>query len=76
MFEEIFPDVFLQRYPLRMLVCEMGRVVTVIRLRSKGLVVHSTANFSKEDVDAIRELGEPMALVEATCFHDTFASNG
>lgn len=74
--DKIAPNVFIQRHPLSMLGCQMGRVVTVIRLASGKLVIHSTANFSKTDSKAIRALGEPIALMEATCFHDTFAKEG
>lgn len=54
----------------------IGRNVTVIRLGSGELVVHSTAPFSPEDVAEIAALGTPAWLVEATNFHDTFASPG
>ena len=74
--DEIAPDVFLQQHPLSMLGCKMGRMVTVIRLASGKLVIHSTAEFSAADVEAIRALGEPVALMEATCFHDTYAKAG
>ena len=76
MLEEIAPNLFVQRHPLIMVGCQMGRVVTVIRLASGRLVIHSTANFSPEDVQEILKLGEPAWLVEATCFHDTCTKGG
>lgn len=54
----------------------MGRTVTLVRLNSGKLVIHSTAPFLEEDVQVINELGEPGWLVEATNFHDTFARKG
>jgi hypothetical protein len=54
----------------------MGRSVTIIRLSSGKLIIHSTAPFSVEDVSAISSLGEPGWLVEATNFHDTCAGDG
>lgn len=39
-------------------------------------MIHSTAKFSAEDVAAIRALGEPGWLVDASRFHDTYAKAG
>lgn len=76
MLEGLSENIYVQRHPLRLAGCRFGRVVTVIRLASGKLVVHSTANFSPEHVAEIRELGEPGWLVEATNFHDTLAAKG
>ena len=64
------------QYPLTMLGAHINRPVTIIRLSSGKLVIHSTAPFSSEDVAAIHALGEPGWLVEATNVHDTFAKEG
>ena len=56
--------------------CQMGRVVTLIRLGSGKVVVHSTAKFAQSHLDEIRQIGDPTWLVEATCFHDTCAKTG
>ena len=64
------------QYPLTMLGAHINRTVTIIRLASGKLVIHSTAPFSSEDVAAIRALGEPGWLVEAASVHDTFAKEG
>ena len=69
-------DIFLQQHPLNLLGCRMGRAVTIIRLASGKLLIHSTADFSVQDLDDIRGLGEPGWLLEATNFHDTLASQG
>ncbi len=55
---------------------QIGRNVTVIRLRDGRLVIHSTAPFAPEDVAAVKALGEPAWLVDATLFHDSFAKEG
>lgn len=69
-------NLWIQSYHLPLLGTEQGRVVTVIRLRSGQLVIHSTAPFSADDIREIKSLGEPGWLVEAMLFHDTFAKEG
>ena len=64
------------RYPQRLLGVAIGRTVTIIRLASGKLVVHSSAPFSPEDVSAIGNLGEPSWLVDVSLFHDSFARDG
>lgn len=59
-----------------MLGVDLQRNVTVIRLSSGRLIIHSTAPFSTEDVAAIRALGEPGWIVETLLRHDTFAKEG
>lgn len=66
----------LLRYPLNLMGMKMGRNVSVIRLSSGKLIIHSTAPYSRSDVDALKEWGEPTWLVEATNFHDTLAKAG
>lgn len=70
------PDLWTLHYPLSVLGTRHGRTVTVMRLSSGKLVIHSMAPFSKADVAAIRELGEPGWLVEAMLLHDTYAAEG
>ncbi|CAN5274054.1 hypothetical protein BH23VER1_BH23VER1_17910 [soil metagenome] len=74
--EQIADGVFLQRHALALMGCEIGRNVTLIRLPWGRVLIHSTAAFSPADIDAIRRLGEPAWLFEATRFHDTFAAAG
>jgi hypothetical protein len=69
-------NVWTQSYHLPLLGTEQGRVVTVIRLRSGRLVIHSTAPFSADDVREIQRLGAAGWLVEGMLFHDTFAKEG
>jgi hypothetical protein len=55
---------------------KQGRVVTVIRLASNELIIHSTAPFSRKDVAEIEALGKPGWLVDSMLRHDTFAKEG
>ncbi len=73
---QIADDVWLAQYPQRLLGIDFGRNVAIIRLRDGRLVIHSTAPFTSEDLLAIRELGQPAWLLDATLFHDTFAKQG
>ena len=50
-------NLWLLAYPLKMLGADLRRNVTLIRLRSGKMVIHSTAPFSQDDVAAIRALG-------------------
>ncbi|MFL6541960.1 MAG: hypothetical protein ACJ8I9_02210, partial [Chthoniobacterales bacterium] len=73
---QLAPDLWLGQYPQRLLGIDFGRNVTIVRLKDGRLVVHSTAPFTAEDLLAIRELGEPAWLLDATLFHDTYAKQG
>jgi hypothetical protein len=72
----IAENLWVLRYPLSLLGADFGRRVTVIRLWSGELVIHSTGPFSADDIVAINALGKPVWLVEATNVHDTFAREG
>ena len=74
--EQLDENLWIGRYPHSVLGVDFGRNVTVIRLRSGRLVMHSMAPFSSHDVEQIRLHGEPGWLVEATMFHDTYAKHG
>ena len=63
-------------YPLPLLGDYLGRNVTVLRLSSGELIIHSTAPFTPGDVAAIRAVGRPAYLVESYNKHDTFAKEG
>ena len=69
-------NLWLLAYPLRMLGADLRRNVTLIRLRSGKMVIHSTAPFSPDDVAAIRTLGAPGWLLDGILRHDTFAKEG
>ncbi len=72
----IADNLWLLTYAKKLLGVEIGRVVTLMRLRDGRLVIHSTAPFTPADVAAIRKLGEPGWLLDATLFHDSFAVEG
>jgi len=69
-------NVWLLPYPLKMLGVDLHRNVTIIRLNSGKLVIHSTAPFSPEDVAEIRSLGDPGWILDGILRHDTFAKEG
>jgi hypothetical protein len=69
-------NLWLLPYPLKMLGVDVRRNVTLIRLASGPLVIHSSAPFSREDADAIRALGEPAWILDGILRHDTFAKEG
>lgn len=73
---QISENLWFLSYPLRILGIDIRRNVSVIRLPSGKLVIHSTAPFSAEDVDGIQALGEPGWLVEPMLDHDTFSEAG
>ncbi len=69
-------NLWLLAYPLKMLGADLRRNVTLIRLGSGKVVIHSTAPFPAEDVAEIRALGEPGWLLDGILRHDTFAKEG
>jgi hypothetical protein len=72
----IAENIWLLGYPLKMLGADLRRNVTLVRLRSGKLLIHSSGPFTGEDVTAIRALGEPAWLLEGILRHDTFARQG
>jgi hypothetical protein len=74
--QQIADDVVLMSYPLRAFGINFKRNVTLLRLSDRRIVIHSTAQFTEQDVAAIQQFGEPGWLVEATLMHDTFAKKG
>jgi len=74
--QQLAENVWILKYPLKLLGFDGGRTVTVVRLQSGKLVIHSTAPFTDEDVSQIHALGEPAWMLDATLFHDTFAAEG
>ncbi len=74
--KQLADNLWIKRYPLAVLGTDHGRTVTVLRLLSGKLIVHSMAPFSAADLAEIRSLGEPTWLVEAMMLHDTYARAG
>ena len=69
-------NLWVLRYPLRLLGVEIGRTVTIIRLANGKFIVHSTAPFTAADLGAIRAAGEIAWLVDVSNFHDSLAREG
>jgi len=74
--QKLADNIWLFPHPLKILGVDIRRNVTVIRLPSGRLVIHSTAKFSEAEIDEIRGLGEPGWLVEGMVDHDTFSEVG
>jgi hypothetical protein len=73
---ELASNLWVLRFPLRLLGVEIGRTVTIIRLASGKVIVHSTAPFAAEDLGAIRTAGEIGWLIDVSNFHDSLAKQG
>ncbi|MFC7337104.1 hypothetical protein ACFQY0_07940 [Haloferula chungangensis] len=69
-------NLWLLSYPLKVLGADITRNISVIRLASGKLIIHSTAPFTSGDIDSIKREGEPAWLVEAMLDHDTFSNEG
>ena len=74
--QQIAENLWLLRFPLRLLGLQIGRNVSVIRLASGKLIIHSTAPFDPNVVARIRAKGQPAWLLDATRFHDSCAAEG
>ncbi len=64
------------QYSLKLLGADMQRHVTVMRLASGQLVIHSTGPFTPEDVAAINALGPVGWVADVMLRHDTFSQQG
>lgn len=69
-------DLWIRPYQLEVLGVNIGRNVTIIRLNSGRLLIHSTAPFTENDVAAIESLGTPGWIIEGMVDHDTFSAEG
>jgi hypothetical protein len=76
MMKQLADNLWVKVYPLALMGTLLGRTVTIIRVSSGRLVLHSMAPFSPNDVEQIRACGEPSWLVEAMMLHDTYARQG
>lgn len=74
--QQLAENLWLLQYPLSVLGTSHGRNVTIIRLPSGKLILHSMAPFPPADVAAIHALGEPAWLLESMLLHDTYAKEG
>ncbi len=69
-------NVWLLSYPLRRLGWDLRRNVTIIKLASGRLIMHSTGPFAPDDIRDIKDLGTVTWIVEAMLRHDTFSTTG
>ncbi len=74
--KQLAENLWLLRYPLTLLGADLNRNVTVMRLGSGELVIHSTGPFTPGDVVAISALGRPRWIMDVMARHDTFAKEG
>ena len=70
------PNLWFLQYKLSMLGADMHRNVSVLRLPSGDLVIHSTGPFTARDVAEIHAEGTPRWLMDVMLRHDTFAKQG
>jgi hypothetical protein len=74
--QQVAENLWIMEFPLSLMGGHQGRVVTIIRLASGELIIHSTGPFSQADVAEISSLGTPGWMVDSMLRHDTFAKNG
>lgn len=74
--KNLAPDLWLLTYPLKTLGVDLQRNVSVVRLASGKLIIHSTAPFTTADILQIQMLGKPSWLIDTLLRHDTFAAEG
>jgi hypothetical protein len=65
----IAPDLWVVETPLRFRGIEVGRRMTVVRLASGSLLIHSPAPLSVELREALGQLGEVHCVVPASSMH-------
>jgi hypothetical protein len=66
---EISPELWVVEAPLRFLGIEVGRRMTVVRLRGGELWMHSPAPLTDELRASLASLGEPRFMVAASALH-------
>jgi hypothetical protein len=74
--ELIAENLWIKKYPLSLMGGHQDRVVTVIRLATGDLIIHSTGPFTRADVTEIEGLGQPGWIIDTMLRHDTFAKQG
>jgi hypothetical protein len=74
--QAIAENIWIEQFPLSLLGGHQGRVVTIIRLESGKLIIHSTGPFDGGHLVEIRTLGQPGWMVDSMLRHDTFAKEG
>jgi hypothetical protein len=72
----IAENLWVIEYPLNLLGGHQNRVVTIIRLSTGELIIHSTGPFNRATVSEIERLGTPAWMTDTMLRHDTFAKDG
>jgi hypothetical protein len=72
----IAENLWIVEFPLNLMGGLQGRVVTIIRLTSGELIIHSTGPFTRAQVIEIESLGNPAWMTDTMLRHDTFAKDG
>ena len=74
--QAVAQNLWIKEFPLNLLGGHQGRVVTIIRLSTGELIIHSTGPFTRTDITEINELGTPGWITDTMLRHDTFAKQG
>lgn len=74
--KQLAENIWVLPYSLKLLGADLRRTVTVIRLGSGELVIHSTGPFTPADVADIKHVGKPGWLLDVMLRHDTFSKHG
>jgi hypothetical protein len=69
-------NLWTMEFPLNLLCGHQNRVVTLIRLSSGELIIHSTGPLTRSTVAEINALGTPAWMTDVMLRHDTFAKDG
>jgi hypothetical protein len=74
--QSLTENLWVLEFPAKLMGTAIGRRSTVMRLGNGRVLVHSTAPFEADDVAAISALGPVAWMLDASCYHDTFAAEG
>ncbi len=74
--QQLDQNLWVLQYPLKALGANVQRHVTVMRLASGRVVVHSTGPFTPADVSAIKAIGPVGWVADVMLRHDTFSKEG
>ncbi|HYY74467.1 MAG TPA: DUF4336 domain-containing protein [Solirubrobacterales bacterium] len=66
---ELVPELWVVETPLRFLGVEVGRRMTIARLRAGGLWIHSPARLTDGVRTSLEAIGEPRFVVAASAIH-------
>lgn len=70
--EELGPGLWVKRIPLRFFTMPMGTRMTVMRLTTGHLMVHSPVNITDDVVDALRAQGQVKYLIAPNRLHHLY----